>query len=178
MSDLIYDPSDWFWTIPGRDEVYSSKMRSWLAVDDPIVSTWGGLPTRIASEDDLKDVLRKHYPSGLPVDLVSYTAQKRWALETAGITVSGVPVATTRDSQAMIHGAFSMAQAGLVETFQFKSEAGFLELPAAAVIAIGHAVAQHVQACFAWEKDVLAGVAAGTVTREAEIDGLAAGFSA
>ncbi|MFD2142881.1 DUF4376 domain-containing protein [Ancylobacter oerskovii] len=104
------------------------------------------------------------------IDLATYAAAKRWAIETAGIVVNGASIATDRESQGLITGAFVYVQANPSATVQFKAADGFVTLDAAAVTTIANAVAAHVQACFAAERDVLAGIVAGTVTDPADID--------
>lgn len=108
-----------------------------------------------------------------PVDLAAYAAAKRFAVETGGVTVNGAHIATDRASQAMISGAYAFAQANPNETISFKGEGGFVSLTAAQMEAIGQAVGQHVQACFAAEADVAAQIASGAITTTAEIDAYA-----
>jgi len=102
--------------------------------------------------------------------LPTYAAKKRWDVETGGITVSGATVDTSRESQAMITGAHSFALANPAAVISYKSASGFVTLDAAAMVAVATAVGQHVQACFAREAEVVAAVAAETVTSRAAID--------
>ena len=180
MSDIKhYDPTDWYWKIDGNPNVYSSSRRIFCAMDDPLCEAFlasGGYLTLIASEAELSDVLSAQYPAGLPVDLAAYTARTRWALETGGISFEDLPVSTTRESQGLIHGAFSLASAELISVFEFKTETGFVTLSAPQIIALGKAVADHVQACFAWEKKILSEILSGAITSEAEIDADASAF--
>ena len=103
-------------------------------------------------------------------DLKAYAALRRWQIETGGITVGGMSVDTDRASQAMITGAFAYVQANPGMTIAFKAGGTFASLGAAEVEAIANAVAAHVQACFAAEATVAAGIAAGTITDIAAID--------
>jgi hypothetical protein len=113
-------------------------------------------------------------PEPQPVDLVAYAAQKRWEVETGGIMVAGVPVATDDRSKIMIIGARVKADADANFTTQWKLPSGdFLTIDAATLIAISDAVLAHVDACFAVEATVLAGIAAGTITTTANIDAAA-----
>jgi hypothetical protein len=73
---------------------------------------------------------------------------RRYAAETGGISVAGVAVLTSRDSQAMIAGATAAAKDGVIASFNFKAATGWVTLTADQVIAIGRAVATHVQTCF------------------------------
>ncbi len=80
------------------------------------------------------------------------------------------PIATDRQSQAMINGAFAYTQLMPTAAVQFKTDSGFVSLNAPQIQAIAVAVAEHVQACFAAEATLGAGIAGGTVTTLAAID--------
>lgn len=108
--------------------------------------------------------------SGATKALVSYAAQKRWQVETGGIVVGGVSVATDDRSKVMIIGARVKADADPNFTTEWKTPAGFQTINAATIIAISDAVLAHVDACFAVEAIVLAEIAAGTITTTNEID--------
>jgi len=103
-------------------------------------------------------------------DLLTYAATKRYAVETGGITVDGSKVATDRQSQALITGAYNYVQANPDVTVKFKTSAGFVELTAAQMTAIANTVGAHVQASFAAEGEVDKQIIAGTITTTAEID--------
>lgn len=105
-----------------------------------------------------------------PVDLVAYAADKRWHVETGGITVGGALVDTSRDSQAMITGAYAYSQANPTEAINYKAASGWVTLDAATMAVIATAVGAHVQACFAVEAQVAVEIEAGTITTTAEID--------
>lgn len=106
-------------------------------------------------------------------ELIAYAADKRWRVETGGITVAGASIDTSRDSQAMITGAYSYSQAHPEQLIKFKSASGWVDLDAATVASIATAVGVHVQACFAIEATIDAAIEAGTVTTFAEIDAAA-----
>ena len=109
--------------------------------------------------------------SGATKALISYAAQKRWSVETGGIVVGGVPVATDDRSKVMIIGARVKADADPNFTTEWKTPAGtFATVNAATIIAISDAVLAHVDACFAIDATVLAEIADGTITTIAEID--------
>lgn len=104
--------------------------------------------------------------------LAAYAASARYTKETAGITVGGVAVATDRQTQAMLAGAYNMATADATFTTQWKGESGaFVSLDAPTIIAIAKAVGAHVAACFATEAAQVAAINAGTVTTTGAIDG-------
>lgn len=79
-------------------------------------------------------------------------AAYRYEQETGGITVSGVPVDTGRDSQSLMTAARIIAKEDANYTVNWKGESGFVTLNAAAIIAIADAVRGHVQSCFDNEK--------------------------
>lgn len=102
--------------------------------------------------------------------LMKAAAAKRWQVETGGITVGGALVDTSRDSQAMITGAYIYSQKNLSKPVRFKAASGWVILDAATMEAIATAVGDHVQACFGIEGDVADAIEAGTITTTAEID--------
>lgn len=106
-------------------------------------------------------------------DLMNYAANRRWQIETGGITVGGVAIDTSRDSQAMITGAYAYSQAHPEEPIKFKAASGWVTLDEPTMAAIATAVGAHVQASFAVEEAVDAAVSAGTITSFAEIDAAA-----
>jgi hypothetical protein len=79
---------------------------------------------------------------------------RRYDVETAGISVSGVEVRTDRESQAMLTGAWAMfRQLGAeAPAVQWKGRDGWHSLGQAEIDAIATAVAEHVEACFAAER--------------------------
>lgn len=58
----LYDPSDWYWIVSGSEtEVYASARAEYVSSTDLDYLAWiaaGGVPTRIASHEELVDVLR------------------------------------------------------------------------------------------------------------------------
>lgn len=114
--------------------------------------------------------LSRSTPPAPTVNLAEYAADRRFGVETGGVIVNGVAVATDRDSQAMISGAYAYIQKRPTSAIKFKASSGFVTLDAATVEAIALAVGDHVQACFAKEAEVLAGVAGGSITSTAQID--------
>lgn len=102
--------------------------------------------------------------------LFAYAADKRWRVETGGITVNGVTIDTSRDSQAMITGAYAYSQAHPEGPIKFKAASGWVTLDAATMAAIATAVGAHVQASFSVEEAIDAAITAGTITSFAEID--------
>jgi hypothetical protein len=80
---------------------------------------------------------------------------KRWSVETSGITVSSVPVATDAQTQAKLSGALQLVQADDTVLIDWKGSDGtWSQLNASAVTTIAMAVGSHVQACFTREKEL------------------------
>ena len=99
-------------------------------------------------------------------DLMNRSARTRYEHETGGTTVDGMHVATDRQSQALITGAFSSAkdaqESGEAWSIRWKSAGGWVELDADQMIGLGRAVRAHVQACFDREKELTEAVEDGT----------------
>lgn len=89
----------------------------------------------------------------------------------AGITVSGMAVATDDLSQQRITGAALAASLDGDYSVNWKTEAGFVELSAAQVLAVAQAVRAHVQACFDREAELLPLIEAADDPASVEIDG-------
>ena len=80
-------------------------------------------------------------------------------------------IATDRQSQSLINGAYSMASLNSSFTTKWKTENGtFIALNATAITAVAVAVAQHVANCFNAEATICAGIDAGTITTKAQVD--------
>jgi len=111
-------------------------------------------------------------PSTIPTipNLIAYAANKRYTLETGGITLNGTSVSTSRDSQAMIDGAYTYITTSGASTISYKSDSGWITMDAATVKAVALAIGQHVQNCFTSEQAVDAAINAGTITTFAQID--------
>lgn len=109
------------------------------------------------------ELIKQPLPELLP-DFVQMVADERYKREATGVIVNGLPIETTRDSQALI------ASTGLSALFDpdyrcnFKTVGGFVEIGAVQIIAIAKAVRAHVQACFDREKALLESIAAGEFT--------------
>lgn len=103
--------------------------------------------------------------------LVDYAAAVRWRARLAGIVVAGVHIAADDTSLVMIAGARIKAESDPTWTTQWAAGGSVVvPLTSAQVIAISDAVLAHVDATFATFADVVAAIAAGTITTRAEID--------
>ena len=85
-------------------------------------------------------------------------ARARYAAECGGITVSGVTIATDRQSQALITGAALAAQLDPEYSVVWKCAEGFVPLTAEQILTAAQAVRDHVEACFAREAELSAEV--------------------
>jgi hypothetical protein len=58
MSEVFYNPADHYWLV--GDRIWSSALPGYVAAEDAIYAAWvdaGSWPTRIASEEELDEVL-------------------------------------------------------------------------------------------------------------------------
>ena len=91
-------------------------------------------------------------------------ANARWVAETGGVALNGMTIRTDRESQSLITGAALKALQDAEYVCSWKTDAGFVELTAAQILAIADAVREHVQAQFDHERALLALIdAAGTL---------------
>lgn len=171
----IYVATDWYWLVAGDEtRVWSSGRGTYVPADDLDYAAWreaGRAATRIATEQDLTDVLAVYGMRGPHVDLVAYAADARWRRETGGITIDGLHIATDDRSKLLIAGARIQAEADPAWSTVWTAADGTRHpVTAAHVIAISAAVLAHVDAGFRIYDQVLAGIASGTITTPAEID--------
>ena len=105
-------------------------------------------------------------------DLINYAALVRWQTETGGmITSHGFGVLTDRESQGMINGAYAFLMNNPDRTIQWKKSATeFIELTHDQMEALAIEVAEHVQNCFAAERNVIERIIAGEITEAEQID--------
>lgn len=109
---------------------------------------------------EVVDLRREDNLQQLKDRLTKRLAAERYARETGGITIAGASVKTDRESQGTITGAYARAITDSTATIEWKAENGFVTLDAAAIIAVGAAVFNHVQSCFAREHALLEEIAA------------------
>ncbi|MCO8313258.1 DUF4376 domain-containing protein [Pseudomonas mandelii] len=98
-------------------------------------------------------------------------AAERFVHEASGISVEGLDIETTRDSQALIASTGLSAILDPEYRCNFKTLNGFIEIGAAQILAIAKAVRAHVQACFDRELTLLRALEAGTYKDEMLSDG-------
>ncbi|CAH1665899.1 MULTISPECIES: DUF4376 domain-containing protein [unclassified Chelatococcus] len=99
----------------------------------------------------------------LKAEKLAALAQRRWEVETGGLTVGGLFVPTDRETQAIVDRTVKAFDDGdLTAPIEFKSPAGFVELTVSQLRTIKAAGAQHIQACFKRESVLTTAIAAAT----------------
>lgn len=83
-------------------------------------------------------------------------AAKRYEAEVGGLFVNGIAIPSDRDTQMKMMAARIRAKEDPAYSVQWKAPGGFVLLDASGVIAIADALADHVQACFDREAQLLA----------------------
>ncbi|WLH36819.1 DUF4376 domain-containing protein [Pseudomonas sp. FP2196] len=109
------------------------------------------------------DVVKLPVPE-VETNYAALFAAERFAREASGITVDGVSIETTRDSQALIASTGLSAILDPEYRCNFKTLDGFVQINATQILAIAKAVRAHVQACFDRELALLQAIEAGTYT--------------
>jgi hypothetical protein len=155
----------------GLAKAAGSACRSGAQDVGDLVLIDGRLHVRDVTQAALDAALAALDPAQAAKDrLLAYAADRRWQIETGGLDIGGATIATDRDAQGMISGAYQMAMAEPEETVLFKAASGWIEIDAAQMIAIGLAVGRHVRACFRKEQAIGEDIAAGKITDAAGID--------
>jgi len=86
-------------------------------------------------------------------------ARRRWEVETGGLAVGGVMVATDRESQALIAGKqLYLDKVPAATEVKWKAESGWVTIPHAQFEQIAIAVAEHIQSCFDREGELAAAI--------------------
>jgi hypothetical protein len=98
----------------------------------------------------------------------SEIAAARYAAEVGGVTVNGMAIDTSRESQALVTGAALAATLDPAYTCRWKTAGGFVTLDAATVLAVAQAVRAHVQACFDREAELAAAIDAAETAEEVQ----------
>ena len=87
--------------------------------------------------------------------LLARLAERRWEVETGGVAIGGMRVATDDRSKLLLVNAAAKAREDSTYTVRWKIGPGtFITLDAAALIAVEAAVFAHVQRCFAREAEL------------------------
>jgi hypothetical protein len=178
--------NNWFWQASdGR--IYSSARRAIVQADDSQLIQWqaiNGTPPPWPKDadgkqtDDALNELLQFY--GLPpFSLTAYAAEKRWEVETSGVTVNigdeQLLMSTARgDDRTNLNSTYAAIRDGLREdgaTFKFVEgprSVSNADMATAILTALA-----HVQSAFDVELAVVADIEAGKITRTEEIDAFA-----
>jgi hypothetical protein len=110
-------------------------------------------------------------PLVAPIDLLAYAADRRWQIETGGITAAGLAIATDDRSKLMLAGARIKAQADeSFTTTWFGADGSATQLDAGQIVAISDAVLDHVDRCFSRFAAIRAAIAEDEIGSREEID--------
>lgn len=97
-------------------------------------------------------------------------AEWRWTREVSGVTLNGTRIATDRESQALITGAYVSLKDGLRTSVDFKTASGtWIQLGIDEITPIAVAVSAHVQQCFSLEKMYSDMVTSATTIEEVQL---------
>ena len=106
-------------------------------------------------------------------------AAKRFEVETGGTTLNGIPVATDRESVAIITAAYVAAKEDPEYAIRWKAAQGvFVTLDAQTIIATAHAARAHVQTCFDREADLTEAILAAETVEALDAIDINAGWPA
>ncbi|MEN3238545.1 DUF4376 domain-containing protein [Methylobacterium ajmalii] len=116
-------------------------------------------------------VVKTHVETPSEDMLIGYAKAKRYAVETSGITVFGVPFSSDDRSKTLILGAQLLCQQDPNHSEDWWAADGTSHHVDATMIGtIAKAIAGHVSRCFQIFGTVQAGITAGTIKTYAEID--------
>jgi hypothetical protein len=117
----------------------------------------------VAAAPTADEISRQH--------LLNYADAKRDALAAAGLVVDGVKVSTDSTALILLQGAYTLAVANPSMTFQWVQPDGVaVQLNAAQIGDIFHAVTSFVQGTFALQATAIAGITGGATTITSQID--------
>jgi hypothetical protein len=120
-----------------------------------------------------KNQIQAVYNAHNPVQsyLLDYSENARFAIETAGITVSGVFIETDLQSQQALQAVYTYCQIHTGATIQWKlPDLTFVTYTAAQISNIFDVVNGFVQACFNEESIINAQIKSGAITANSQID--------
>lgn len=104
------------------------------------------------TSSEVEDLLNQK-PKPTAESLKQQVTERRWLVETGGITLqSGEVIATGIDDQNRITSVVTNAERAGLQEVDFKSATGWSRIRIEQVQAIAAAVAMHVQACFSAER--------------------------
>lgn len=153
--------------------------------DQAEIQTYSGVPERLelpngdcvfgATEDweNAEFFLLKREKAPLPItqdDLFVLAKECRWNREQAGFSISNFFVATDDRSKLLLLGAKALAAENAEYTTMWTQPNGTaVELKAGQIIAIAHAVATYVDACFKIYSDVAEKIISGDISTLSQV---------
>jgi hypothetical protein len=172
VSAFEFKPSDWYWIVAASTtEVWSSARAIAVPVADTAYQDWiagGHFPTPIASQAELEDVLRQHYPPG---SLNSYNASERYNKLNNGVVINGTPFASDAVTRSSLNTAYIYSQGNQGATFSWKLPDGsFITLNKQQIAQLQAAVSDFGQKCYTCEDANSTAIDGGTITTLAQID--------
>ena len=145
-----------FYSPNGNFEVWQEKPDGYFTTEE-----WAELhpePVVEVSLEELKEAKKAEI------------AAARYETEIAGVAFNGLLIRTDRGSQSLITGAALKASMDSAYSCRWKTEAGFVTITAAQILAVADAVRAHVQSCFDHEAELLPLIEAATT--QAELDAI------
>jgi hypothetical protein len=116
------------------------------------------------------EVIKLPFAEVVP-DYAQLVAVESYKREATGVTVEGLLIETTRDSQALIASIGLSAVLDPDYRCNFETAGGFVEIGAAQIITIAKAVRAHVQACFDRKFALLRAIEAGDYSDDMLLQG-------
>ena len=153
------------WAPPEPPSPESLEGSGWALLESAPQPLGDFIPGEVREEDG------RYVRGWIPLDLsaeqwADRIAARRYTAETSGTVIAGMPIDTDDRSKTLINGAALRAYRNTDYVLRWKTSDGFVDLPAAQVLAIADAVSEHVQLCFDREDALLGAVADGSITAE------------
>ena len=107
----------------------------------------------VPDENGHPSLIERPRPAITKESLIAAVADKRWQVETGGLSVGGADIKTDRESRAQLSNTCSSLADGLIPNTPWKTASGeFIEVTLAEIEPVAQAVEVFVRACFAAEK--------------------------
>ena len=108
-------------------------------------------------------------PEGKKAALIAYAANKRWQVETGGVTVNGITVPTNADGQRKILGAAGYLADGATSPLIIDGVV-YGEMSKAQFGVVNAAIVEHIRKSYVTLATVLAGINDGSITTTDQIN--------
>lgn len=141
----------------------------WADYDPTLISLISG---QSVSFDGTKIIVTYEYRNPTKEELLSYSASKRYDMETNGVIFNEYKIYTDREAQAMITGIVTLMSIKPDITINFKTANGFIQANSSIMQQIAGAVSTHIQNCFSLEATVSSQISSNTISSFAQIDEL------